>query len=313
MTSFDAIVIGGGPAGLTAALYLIRSGCTVALIEKLTPGGQVLQTEEIENYPGFPKGVKGYELADLFAAHVVDYPIARFTEAVTEVEHIPGAEGAVVVRVKVGETWLEAKSLILCSGARYRKLDLPDEARLTGHGVSYCALCDGNFFRGLEVAVVGGGNTALEESLYLSKIAKKVHLVHRRDAFRGAKIYQDRLQAKSDKISLVYSSVITAIHGEDKLTGITVKSVVTGQEELLPVDGLFVFVGIEPNAEFLPQDLHLDAQGFVHTDTEMRTNLTGVFAAGDIRSKLCRQVSTAVGDGATAAQAAFVYLEHLHA
>lgn len=308
MTFFDAIVIGGGPAGLTAALYLVRSGCTVALVEKLTPGGQVLQTEEIENYPGFPKGIKGYELADLFAAHVEDYPIERFTEAVTTVEHMTDK-----VRVQVGDVWLEGKSLVICSGARYRKLGLQGEARLTGRGVSYCAICDGNFFRGLDVAVVGGGNTALEESLYLAKIAKKVSLIHRREAFRGAKIYQERIHAQPDKISLVNSSVITAIHGDDKLTGVTVQHVDTGQEQLLPVDGLFIFVGIEPNAEFLPQELQRDAQGFIHTDTEMRTNLTGVFAAGDIRSKLCRQVSTAVGDGATAAQAAFVYLEHLHA
>lgn len=307
MTVFDAIVIGGGPAGLTAALYLIRSGCTVALVEKLTPGGQVLSTEEIENYPGFPKGIKGYELADLFAEHVANYPIERFTEAVNTVEHHSDK-----VRVQVGQEWLEAKTMVLCSGARYRKLGLPNEAKLTGHGVSYCAICDGNFFRGLEVAVVGGGNTALEESLYLSKIVQKVHLIHRRDAFRGAKIYQDRIQAQAEKISILSSSVITAIHGDDKLTGITVKRVDTGAEHLLPVDGLFVFVGIEPNAEFLPQELQRDDHGFIHTDTEMRTNLTGVFAAGDIRSKLCRQVSTAVGDGATAAQAAFVYLEHLH-
>ncbi|MEG2172193.1 MAG: FAD-dependent oxidoreductase [Desulfovibrionaceae bacterium] len=308
MTLFDAIIIGGGPAGLTAALYLTRSGCSVALIEKLTPGGQVLQTEEIENYPGFPKGIKGYELADLFAAHVSEYPIKRFSEAVSTVEHRQDR-----VRVCLGDTWIEGKTLVICSGARYRKLGLQNEAKLTGHGVSFCAICDGNFFRNLEVAVVGGGNTALEESLYLAKIVKKVHLIHRRDAFRGAKIYQERIDAQSDKISIVKSSVVTAIHGDDKLTGITVQSVDTGAEQLLAVDGLFIFVGIEPNADFVPPEIHRDTQGFIHTDIEMCTNLTGVFAAGDIRSKLCRQVSTAVGDGATAAQAAFVYLEHLHA
>lgn len=308
MTSFDAIVIGGGPAGLTAALYLARSGCTVALVEKLTPGGQVLQTEEIENYPGFPKGIKGYELADLFAAHVADYPITHLHDDVSSIEHFPSH-----VTVQLAETSIEGKTLIVCSGARYRKLGLDNEAKLTGRGVSYCAICDGNFFRGLDVAVVGGGNTALEESLYLAKIVKKVHLVHRRDAFRGAKVYQERIHAQPEKISVVKSSVITAIHGDNKLEGITVKHVGTGVEQLLRVDGLFVFVGIEPNAEFLPSILQRDGQGFIHTDTEMRTNLTGIFAAGDIRSKLCRQVSTAVGDGATAAQAAFVYLEHLHA
>lgn len=308
MTFFDAIVIGGGPAGLTAALYLARSGCSVALVEKLTAGGQVLQTEEIENYPGFPKGIKGYELADLFAAHVADYPITHFSDAVQAVEHFADR-----VTVRLADSTIEGRSLVLCSGARYRKLGLENEAKLTGRGVSYCAICDGNFFRGLEVAVVGGGNTALEESLYLAKIVKKVHLVHRRDAFRGAKVYQERIHDQPDKFSIVKSSIITAIHGDNALEGITVQHIVSGAEHFVPVDGLFVFVGIEPNAEFLPPALKLDAHGFVYTDTEMRTNLTGIFAAGDIRSKLCRQVSTAVGDGATAAQAAFVYLEHLHA
>ena len=308
MSLYDAVVIGGGPAGLTAALYLIRSGCRVALVEKLTAGGQILQTEVIENYPGFPRGIKGWELADLFAAHVEEMSLDRFSDAVTAME-----SGSDTHRLRVGESWLETKTVILCSGARYRHLGLANEKELTGRGVSYCAICDGNFFRGQTVAVVGGGNTALEESLYLAKLVGKLHLIHRRDAFRGAKIYQDRVMGMPEKIDIIRSTVVTAIHGADKLEGVTLRSVATGEETFLSVEGLFVFVGMEPNGEFFPEALQRDPQGFVLTDTEMRTNMPGIFAAGDIRSKMCRQVTTAVGDGATAAQAAFVYLEHLNA
>lgn len=308
MSLYDAIVIGGGPAGLTAALYLVRSGCTVALAEKLTAGGQVLQTENIENYPGHPKGIKGWELADLFAEHIQDLPIRRFAHAVAAIESCPQG-----FRVKIDEQWLEARAVIVCAGASHRTMGLPNEAKLSGHGVSYCAICDGNFFRGQEVAVIGGGNTALEESLYLAKIVKKVHLIHRRDSFRGAKTYLDRLEAIPDKVEIIRSTTVAAIHGDSALTGVTLRHVQSAEERFLPVEGLFVFVGIEPATDFLPQDVQRDPQGFIITDTEMRTNVPGIFAAGDIRSKLCRQVSTAVGDGATAAQAAFVYLEQLHA
>lgn len=309
MKLYDAIVVGGGPAGITAALYLVRSGCSVALVERLTAGGQVLQTEFIENYPGFPKGIKGWELADAFAAHLDGTLVDRFAEAVIGIE----SEVAGKYRVRVGEQWLECRSVVICSGARHKKLGVPREDALAGRGVSYCAICDGNFFRGQNVAVVGGGNTALEESLYLSKIVQKVHLIHRRDAFRGARIYQDRLEAAAEKVEVVRSSVVTAIHGDNALTGVTVRHLPTGEERLIPVEGLFVFVGYEPSVDFVPQDVKRDDQGFLITDTEMRTSVPGIFAAGDIRSKLCRQVSTAVGDGATAAQAAFLYLEQFDA
>ena len=308
MKMYDAIVIGSGPAGITAALYLTRSGCSVALVEKLTPGGQVLQTEAIENYPGFPKGIKGWELADAFAAHLDGLPVDRFSEAVMAMESAPGQH-----RLLVGEQWLEGRSVIVCSGASHKKLGVPNEVKLGGKGVSYCAICDGNFFRGQDVAVVGGGNTALEESLYLSKIVNKVYLIHRRESFRGAKTYLERLEAIPDKVELVRSSVVAAIHGDNALTGVTLRHVHTAEERLLPVEGLFVFVGNDPSVDFVPQAVQRDGQGFLITDTEMRTNVPGIFAAGDVRSKLCRQVSTAVGDGATAAQAAFLYLEQLDA
>ena len=308
MKSYDAVVIGGGPAGITAAMYLARSGCSVLMPEQLAPGGQILQTEAMDNYPGFPKGIKGYELADLFAAHLEGLAIDRPAAAV---ESVSGSAGQFVVRA--GGVEYGARTVVVCSGAHHRKLGLEGEDRLRGRGVSYCALCDGNFFRNQTVAVVGGGNAALEESLYLSKLVSKLYLIHRRDEFRARKIYQDKLTEQSDKITLLRSSVVTALHGEKELTGLTVKNLKSGEETLLPVNGLFVYVGFSPSTGFLPADLAKDEQGFIITDTEMRTNIPGIFAAGDIRSKLCRQVVTAAGDGATAAQAAFVLMEQLHA
>ena len=308
MKSYDAVVIGGGPAGVTAAMYLARSGCSVLLPERLTSGGQLLQTEARENYPGFPKGIKGYELADLFTEHLEGLTVDR---PAIMVESISGSAGQFAVHT-AEEDYL-CKVVLVCSGAKHRQLGLEGEDRLRGRGISYCALCDGNFFRNQTVAVVGGGNAAMEESLYLTKIVSKLHLIHRRDSFRGLKVYQDRLESMPDKVDLLRSSVITQLHGEYHLTGLTVKNLQTGQEKELAVDGLFIYVGFAPVTNFLPQGIELDAQGFIVTDTEMRTNIPGIFAAGDIRSKLCRQVITAAGDGATAAQAAFVFLEQLHA
>ena len=306
MKLYDAIVVGGGPAGLTAVLYLCRSGLSVAQVEMLAPGGQILKTESIENYPGFPQGVKGWELADTFAAHLAEYPFDRYNDAVLKMEQ--SAHGWTL---SIGKDTIEGKTVVICSGANPRPLGVPREVQLTGRGVSYCALCDGNFFRDQVVAVVGGGNSALEEALYLSRIFRKLYLIHRREGFRGAKIYQDKIREASDKIELVLDSVVTELLGEEFLGGVRVKNVKTGVESQLDVDGLFVFVGYDPQNSFFPPELAVDARGFVLTDCEMRTNLPGVFAAGDIRSKLCRQVATAVGDGATAATAAFTYLEQL--
>ncbi|WP_165175818.1 thioredoxin-disulfide reductase [Desulfovibrio sp. ZJ369] len=307
MKVFDAVVIGSGPAGITAALYLARSGCSVLLFEQLSPGGQVLSTESLENYPGYPKGIKGYELADLFAAHLDGLDIERPTGAV---ESVSGTAGQFNVRAS-GEVYA-CKTVLVCSGARHRPLGLENEDRLIGHGVSYCALCDGNFFRDQAVAVVGGGNAALEESLYLSNIADKVYLIHRREGFRGLKVYLDRLEGMPEKVEILRNTIITRLNGDTELTGLTLQNVQTGEERQLPLDGLFIYVGLTPATEFLPDALERDAQGFLVTDTEMRTNIPGIFAAGDIRSKLCRQVITAAGDGATAAQAAFIFLEQLH-
>ena len=300
---YQSVVIGAGPAGAVAALYLARFDLSVALIEKIGPGGLLLQTAEIENYPGFPQGVKGYELADAFDAQLAPYSnLTRINEAVEEMEIASG-----VKRLRVAGEWIEAETVIICSGVSYRKLGLPGEDRLLGKGISYCALCDGNFFRNQTVAVVGGGNSALEESLFLAKLASQLHIIHRRDQFRGAQIYLSRLK-ELPNITFRNSSIISALHGENHLEGVTLKHVGSGDETFLPLDGLFVFIGFEAVADFLPPELERDAHGFIKTDAEMHSNIPGVFAAGDIRSKMCRQVVTAVGDGATAANSAYTYL-----
>lgn len=309
MKSYEAVVIGGGPAGLTAALYLVRSGVRTLLVEKLSPGGQVLMTEEIENYPGFPKGIKGYELVDHFVDHLSSYELDRISDEVREIVLEDG-----VYRLRIGDEQVEGKVVILASGARYKRVGTPGEELYTGKGVSYCALCDGNFFRGKTVAVIGGGNSALEESLYLGRIVEKLYLIHRREDFRGCKCYQEKCFTHP-KMTILRSTVVDEIVGDPfkGVTGIKLSNVKSGEKSELPVDGVFVFVGFEPVASFLPAGLERDKAGFVITDCEMCTNLPGFFAAGDVRSKNCRQVATAVGDGATAATAAHAYLESQNA
>ncbi|MFW5487558.1 MAG: thioredoxin-disulfide reductase [Desulfovibrio sp.] len=310
MKTYDAIVIGGGPAGMTAALYLLRSEVSLAFVEKLSSGGQMLQTEKIENYPGFPDGILGYELADLLEKQVQNWKTEDFFHYRDEVRTIePSLDGSGYHKVQVGDEWIAARTVIVCSGSAYRKLGVAGELRLLGKGVSYCALCDGNFFRDQVVAVVGGGNSALEEALYLARLVKKLYLIHRRDEFRGTKCYQDKCFAHP-KIEVLRSTVVNEILGEHAVSGISVKNLKTGEDTTVDLDGVFMFVGFQPQGGFLPDQLDKDAQGFVVTDAEMRTNIKGLYAAGDIRSKMCRQVATAVGDGATAANSALTYLEN---
>ncbi|ADU62835.1 MAG: thioredoxin-disulfide reductase [Pseudodesulfovibrio sp.] len=304
MKEYDAVVIGGGPAGMTAALYLLRAGVKTAMLEKLSPGGQVLMTSEIENYPGFPTGLQGWELADKFAAHLESYPLERINDEVRGIEL-----GEPYHTVVVGEERVRAKAIILATGSRYRKLGVPGEERLLGKGVSYCALCDGNFFRDRDVAVIGGGNSALEEALYLARLVNKIYLIHRREDFRGLVCYQEKC-FRHEKIEVMRSTVIEEIVGDAGVESLALRNMITGEKSLLKVDGAFIFVGFEPIMDFVPDAVNKDRNGVI-TDVEMRTNIPGVFAAGDIRSKMCRQVASAVGDGATAATAAFSYLEQI--
>lgn len=300
---YDAVVIGGGPAGVTAMLYLLRGGAKTLLIEKFAPGGQLLLTEHLENYPGFAEPIKGYELAENISKQIERYPHDKLYAEVKEIVPAPGAN-----RLLVGDEWIESRVIIIASGTKHRNLGVPGEEKFIGKGVSFCALCDGNFYRDETIGVVGGGNSALEEALYLSKIASKIHLIHRRDKFRADEIYINKV-LEEPKIILETNSVVTKLHGNDLLEGVTVENTVSGEERILPLTGLFAFTGFSPVSGFFPVDLKLDEHGFIVTDCEMNTNLPGIFAAGDIRSKLCRQVITAAGDGATAAHSARLYLE----
>ena len=304
---YDAVVVGGGPAGLAAALYLARARYRVLVVEKDTFGGQITITAEVVNYPGVEK-TEGHSLTETMRRQALHFG-AEFLLA--EAQGIDVDGDFRIVRTSRGA--FRCFAVLLATGAHPRKVGFEGEETFRGRGVAYCATCDGNFFRDQVVAVVGGGNSALEEALYLSRIASKLYLIHRREGFRAAKVYQDKIRAASDKIELVLDTVVTGLMGEDSLQGLHLKNVKTGEETQLPVDGMFVFVGYEPQNSFLPAGLELDPQGFIITDCEMRTNLPGLFAAGDIRSKMCRQVTTAVGDGATAATAAFTYLEQLDA
>ena len=312
MLTFDAVVIGSGPAGLNASLYLVRAGLRTALIEKNSSGGQVLSTSEIENYLGFPKGVKGWELADLFTAHVNEYDVEHIRGEVLKIETIEENGAMHVLHMQNGDQ-IKTRAVIIATGASSRPLGVPEEETYKGKGVSYCALCDGNFYRGLDVAIVGGGNSALEEALYLSRIVNKIYIIHRREGFRGAQIYLDKIRAVPEKIELVTSCVVDSLAGEPTLKKVIVRHVETNEKRELPVEGIFVYIGHVSNARFVPENLERNEQGFILTDQEMQTNIPGIFAAGDIRAKLCSQVCTAVGDGATAANSAIRYVEQLNA
>ncbi|MFP5222191.1 MAG: thioredoxin-disulfide reductase [Acidobacteriota bacterium] len=306
MKSYDAVVVGGGPSGLTAALYLARSGLSVALVEKVAAGGQVLMTHFIENYPGFPEGIEGWKLADIFSKHLDTYPaIERIGGDVKAIEPKEGAH-----RVLIDSEWVECRAVIIASGARYKRVGIPGEKELLGKGVSYCALCDGNFFRGQDVVVIGGGNSAMEESLYLARLVKKLYLIHRREDFRAQRCYQDRCRI-NPVIEIMRSSVVEAIEGDSQVEGVKVRNLKTGEVTHLDVEGVFVFVGYEPQGGFFPPGIELDASGFIVTDQNFRTAIPGVYAAGDVRSKHVRQVATAVGDGAGAASTVISYLETL--
>lgn len=303
MKEYESVVIGGGPAGITAALYLLRGGIQAAWVEKLSPGGQVLLTETIENYPGFPQGIKGFELVDLFSAHLDNFEYDKISD---EVQEIKTADQKFEIQLSEGS--ISSRSVIISTGANWKKLGVPGEGKFNGRGISYCALCDGNFFKDQEVACIGGGDTALEESLYLTKLVKKVHLIHRRDAFRGSKIYQDKV-INNPKIDVIYNTVVREFAGDKELESVKLENVQTGEESDLEVQGAFVFIGLIPAVPSLPREVDTDEQGFIKTDTEMSTSIPGLYAAGDIRSKLCRQITTAVGEGASAAHNVQVYLE----
>jgi len=302
----DVAIIGGGCAGLTAAIYTSRARLKTILLDKLDPGGQLATTHEVENYPGFPDVVMGPELMERFLQQA-----KRFDTEVrnAQVSGISAGEPAVrVVRTDRGD--IRARAVIVASGADPKTLGVPGEDRLRGRGVSYCATCDAPFFRGKEVAVVGGGNTAVDEGNYLTKFAPVVHLVHRRDALRAEKIIQERALA-NPRMRFIWNSVITEVVGQDTVEGVRLRNVQTGQESDLAVQGCFILIGTKPNTEFLHGLCELDDLGFVKVNARKETSVPGIFAAGDCEDGVWRQAVTAAGFGCSAAIAAKHYIDNL--
>ncbi|MBQ2769653.1 MAG: thioredoxin-disulfide reductase [Clostridia bacterium] len=298
----DIAIIGGGPAGLTAGLYAARGGAVVTLFEELFVGGQVTKTHLIENYPGFPDGLEGFSLGALMEQQASRFGLKVSYETVERLE----LDGP-VKKIHVGGRIEEAKAVILCMGAVPQLLGDPREAELTGKGVAYCATCDGAFYKGRTVAVVGGGDTAIADALYLTGFAEQVHVIHRRDALRATKTLQEAA-FKNEKITFHWDSVVKTLQGAEKLEALGLQNKKTGEESLLPCDGLFVAVGIEPKNALIKDQLPLDPQGAILTNERMETGVPGVYAAGDLRATPLRQVVTACADGAIAATEALEYI-----
>jgi thioredoxin reductase (NADPH) len=301
---YDLVIVGGGPAGLTAGMYAMRAALRTVLIEKDLPGGQVALTKEVENYPGYIS-IDGFGLCDKFLQHAKHYGLEVIEKEAVSTE--PGIEHH-AVRLADG-TLLNTHSVILAAGGTARKLRVPGEDQNFGKGVSYCATCDGFFFRGKTVAVVGGGDTALEDALYLSKITRKVYLIHRRDAFRGSRILQQRVFSEP-RIEVLYNTVVTEIHGhEDGVRAVALEDTQTGAQRSLETDGVFIFVGFAPNNRLVPAGIRLNPSGYVITDEKCQTAIPGMFAVGDLRQKYANQIVLAAADGCTAALAAAHYVE----
>ncbi len=299
---YDMIIIGGGPGGYTAALYAARAGLSAIVLEKLAAGGQMALTERIDNYPGFEEGIDGFALSEQMRKGAERFGVpSRLTEALSV--RLSGS----VKQVETPEGTLRGKTLVLATGASPRKLGLADEERLTGKGVSYCAACDGMFYRNKTVVIVGGGNSAAADAIILSRICERVILVHRRDTLRAAKAEREPL-FKAPNVEFRWNSVVTEITGRETVTGVRLRQLQTGQESQIPCDGLFVSIGRKPASELVKDQLSLDPSGYIVADESTRTAIPGVFAVGDVRTKALRQIVTAVGDGATAVHYAEEYL-----
>lgn len=302
-TDYDLIIIGAGPAGLTAGLYASRARLNVLLLEKAVPGGQIIVTDWIENYPGFPEGISGFDLAEKMKENAIKFGLKIETAEVHSLNFDND-----VKQVVLKDKTLSAKSVIIASGASPRKLGIGED-KFMGKGISFCATCDAPFFKDKTVVAVGGGDTAVQESVYLTKFAKKVYLVHRRDELRAEKILQERAFS-NDKIEIVWDTVVTGVSGLFGIENVHIKNVKTNEESTIQANGCFIWVGILPNTSFLNDAVKTDEFGFIFADQKMETSVPGVFAVGDVRTTPLRQVSTAVGDGAIGAVSAEHYIEN---
>ncbi|MCX7796909.1 MAG: thioredoxin-disulfide reductase [bacterium] len=306
MNEADLVIVGGGPAGLTSAIYASRALIDTVVIEKMLPGGQPILTTFIENYPGFPDGISGPEFAERLESQAKKFGARIVTsQPVREVLQVDNG-----FEIKTEEETFFAKAVIIATGTSPRKLNVPGEDTFTGRGVSYCAVCDGAFYKDKVVAVVGGGDSAIVEAIYLTRFASKVYVIHRRDQLRAEKILQERAFSNS-KITFVWNTVVQSIDGNRRVELLKLRNVKTEEISELPVDGIFIYIGSTPNSSMVRNLVELDENGFIITDNFMKTKTPGLFAAGDVRSNTFRQLATAVGDGAIAANSAEKYLGEL--
>lgn len=303
-TDYDIVIVGGGPAGLTAGLYGARANLKTLCIEKYLPGGQIAVTEEVEDYPGF-EHILGAELAQKFEQHARKFGLEVVSDQVEEVYQKDGYHV-----VKAVDREYTTKTVILATGGSPNLLEVPGEKEYSGKGVSYCAICDGAFFKDQVIVVVGGGDAAVEEGIFLTKFGSKVILIHRRDKLRAQKIIQNRA-FKNKKMEFVWDSVVESIEGEAKVTHVKVRNVKTGESSRIDCGAIFIFIGFVPNSKITREPLKLDENGYILTNENMETSLKGVYACGDVRHQLVRQVTNAVGDATTAAMAAAKYIEEL--
>jgi len=302
MQDWDIVIVGAGPGGLCAGLYGARANRKTVCIEKYLPGGEIQNTEYVEDYPGFEM-ISGPELAQKFEQHAKKFGLEVVNDNIVEI----CSDGRYKI-VRGDEDEYRAKAVIVASGGHPRKLGVPGEEELANKGVSYCAICDGAFFKGQEIAVAGGGDAAVEEGTFLTKFGSKIYIIHRRDQLRASKIIQERA-FKNEKIEFVWDSVVEKINGTDKVESVTIKNVKTGDIKDLAVGAVFPFIGFIPNSNMFREEIEKDKIGYIITNQNMETSIKGIWAIGDVRKQLCKQITNAVGDGTTAAVAADKYIE----
>jgi len=305
----DTIIIGGGPGGYTAGIYAARSGLKSLLVEGASTVSQITITDLIENYPGIPDGINGFDLMQLFKKQAQNFGLEIIANDVHSIKK--AGDNPAIWEIAVGDKSYRTLSVIAATGAQWNKLGVPGEEEFAGKGVSYCATCDGPFYRNAELIVVGGGNAAIQEALYLTKFARRVTVIHRRDKLRAQPVLQERA-FKNEKIRFIWDSVVSNIFGAEQVEGVEIRNVKSGEKISLPAEGVFIFIGWVPNTEFVRGLVNLDDDGHIITDAEMHTNVPGIIAVGDVRSKPFRQIANAVGDGAVGALSASKYLEGLH-